>query len=298
MSAPARQEEHIEMAERELFYPERFKDASRYYTTGRPTYPRLLAARVASLVGLSARGDVLDLGTGPGFLAIDFAPLAHAVTAVDPAEEMLSTAAVNARAAGTAVRFVRGSSYELGPHLGRFQLVTIGRAFHWMDRPATLGLLDALVEPSGGVALFNESYPEVPENSWRKAFQESIDAYSTEDPARPKIRASASNESVLLESSFDHLERISVLERRRTPVERFVDRALSFASTWHGRPGSRERDLAGEIRDIIRPYADAEGLVREVLEGHALIARRTRDLPEVAALPARQNVTAGAAASL
>lgn len=265
------------MAERELFYPERFKDASRYYSTGRPTYPRQLAARVARAVGLSAGEGVLDLGTGPGFLAIDFAPLARAVTGVDPSPEMLEAAQENARAARVEVRFVRGSSYELGPHLGRFKLVTIGRAFHWMDRAATLRSLDELVEPGGGVALFGESYPDVPANAWRKQFQEIVDGYSTDDPARPKIRASASNESVLLDSGFDQLERVSVLEPRRTPIERFVDRALSFASTWHGRPGSREQDLAGEIRAAIAPHADAEGKVGEVLEGHALIARRSRD---------------------
>jgi SAM-dependent methyltransferase len=288
------------MTERELFYPERFKDASRYYTTGRPTYPRLLASRVAQRVGVSRSEDVLDLGTGPGFLAIDFAPLAHAVTAVDPSLEMLSAATSNALAAGVDIRFVRGSSYELGPHLGRFKLVTIGRAFHWMDRPATLALLETLVEPGGGVALFGETYPDVPANAWRQAFQGTIDSYSSDDPARPKLRASASNESVFLASAFDHLERVSVLEPRRTPIERFVDRALSFASTWHGRPGSREQDLAGEIRNVIAPYADAEGLVHEVLEGHALIARRSRDLSDETSFPERSNganFPAGAAAS-
>jgi len=267
------------VADRELFYPERFKDASRYYTTGRPTYPALLSARVAVLVGLTSEDDVLDLGTGPGFLAIDFAPLSRAVTAVDPSPEMLSAAATNAERARVAIRFVRGSSYELGSHLGRFKLVTIGRAFHWMDRAATLGVLDALVEPGGGVALFGESYPDVPANAWHPAFQAAIDRYSTDDPARPKIRAATSNESILLSSSFDQLERASVLERRRTPVERFVDRALSFASTWHGRPGSREHDLAGEIRAIVGEHAGADGTVLEVIEGHALLARRSRDLP-------------------
>jgi len=266
------------VAERELFYPERFKDASRYYTTGRPTYPRLLSTRVAALVGVSGDDDVLDLGTGPGFLALDFAPLARTVTAVDPSPEMLHAASANAERAGLAIRFVRGSSYELSAELGRFKLVTIGRAFHWMDRAATLAALDALVEPRGGVALFAESYPDVPANAWRAAFQAAIDSYSTEDPARPKIRASASNESVLYASGFDHLERVSVLEQRRTPVERFVDRALSFASTWHGRAGSREHDLAGDIRDIIERHAGADGNVLEVIEGHALIARRSRDL--------------------
>lgn len=266
------------MTQRELFYPERFKDASRYYTTGRPTYPRLLSTRVAALVGLSSSEDVLDLGTGPGFLAIDFAPLARAVTALDPAPEMLSAARENAARANVAIRFVQGSSYELGPHLGSFKLVTIGRAFHWMDRAATLGLLDGLVQRAGGVALFGESYPDVPANAWRAAFQGIIDRYSTDDPARPQIRASASHESLLLASSFNHLERISVLEQRRTPIERFVDRALSFASTWHGRPGSREQDLAGEIRAAIAPHAGSDGAVLEVLEGQALIARRSNEI--------------------
>ncbi|WP_437317556.1 class I SAM-dependent methyltransferase [Sorangium sp. So ce385] len=266
------------MTERKLFYPERFKTASQYYTTGRPTYPKLLSRRVAELVGLTRDGGVLDLGTGPGFLAIDFAPRARAVTAVDPSPEMLAAARANAARADVSIQFVQGSSYELGPHLGRFHLVTIGRAFHWMDRVETIRSLDALLDRGGAVALFGETYPEVPANAWHKEFQALIDKYSTEDPARPQIREAVKNEAVLLDSAFSHLERISVLEQRATPVERFVDRALSFAATWHGRPGSREEDLAVEVRRAIAKHADADGIVREVLEGHALVARRPREV--------------------
>jgi len=68
---------------------------------------------------------------------------------------------------------------------------------------------------------------------------------------------------------------VSVLEPRSTPVERFVDRALSFATTWHGRPASREEDLPHEVRRVLAPFADARGLVREVIEGHA----RSRAVP-------------------
>ena len=74
------------MTGRPLFYPERFKDAARYYTTGRPTYPKLLARRVAGLIDLAGE-NVLDLGTGPGFLAIDFASLANTVTAIGSRQE-------------------------------------------------------------------------------------------------------------------------------------------------------------------------------------------------------------------
>jgi len=68
----------------DVMFPGRFRDLANYYTTGRPTYPRLLARRVADLVGLNGSQTVLDLGTGPGFLAIDFHPFAGKVIGVDP----------------------------------------------------------------------------------------------------------------------------------------------------------------------------------------------------------------------
>lgn len=267
-----------DMSDRKLFYPERFKIASHYYTSGRPTYPRALAQRIAQRVGLSRSERVLDVGTGPGFVAIDFAPLAGGVTAIDPSPEMLEIASANASQAGVAIEFVLGSSYDIGPQLGRFKLATFGRSFHWTDRAATLGALDSLLEAGGAVVLLGESYPQVPDNVWEPEFQTLIDSYATDDPARPQIKASASNETVLLESPFDALERIAVIEVRSTPVERFVDRALSFATTWHGRPGSREDDLAVEVRAAVGKHAGPDGKVREVLEGEALLAFRSRDV--------------------
>ena len=72
---------------------------------------------------------------------------------MDPTPEMLSAARALAGATPN-IRFVAGSSYELGPALGRFHLVVIGRSFHWMDRVDTLNRLDAMIEPAGAVALF------------------------------------------------------------------------------------------------------------------------------------------------
>lgn len=265
----------------QVLFPERFKNPARFYTTGRPSYPKLLARRVASLVGLTLSENVLDLGTGPGFLAIDFAPLAHAVTAIDPSDEMLQAARQNAELTGVRIKFLKGSSFELATRLagelGRFKLVTIGRAFHWMDREQTLAALDTLLVHGGAVALFGERYPEVPDNAWHGEFQRLLDSYSSDDPAKARLRGTAQNDAVLLQSPFNHIERISVVESRRTPVEHFVDRALSFGAAWDGRPGSREDDLADEVRKLISRYAK-DGIVREVVEGHALVALRNRDL--------------------
>ncbi|MDO9711491.1 class I SAM-dependent methyltransferase [Paracraurococcus lichenis] len=256
-----------------VLFPGRFRDLADVYAAGRPTYPPLLARRVATLVGLDGRQDVLDLGTGPGFLALDFHPYARRVTGIDPEPEMLRVARAAAAAAAARIDFVEGSSNDLGRHPGLFRLVTIGRAFHWMDRPRTLAALDDIIDPQGGVALFVERYPEVPANAWHVPFQAVIERYAVTDPAREVLASGKDHEAVLLASAFSHLERIAVLERRATPVQRLVDRALSFAKAWQGHPGSRRDDLAGEIRSVLQGFAE-DGIVHEVLEGTALIARR------------------------
>jgi SAM-dependent methyltransferase len=261
------------MSHTDVLFPGRFRDLADFYTTGRPTYPPLLARRVADLVGLNGSQTVLDLGTGPGFLALDFYPYAEKVIGVDPEPAMLNAARRNAQKAGVEIEFVDGSSNDLGPRFGRLHLVTIGRAFHWMDRPRTLEALDQLIEPAGAVALFQESYPLVPANTWHATFQTILDHYGAEDPAREQTHKNKDHEAVLLDSAFSHLERVAVLEQRQTSIEHIVDRSLSYGRAWQGRPGSRLKDMALEVRDALAPYVN-NGYVLEVLEGSALVARR------------------------
>ena len=118
----------------------RFRSAAQYYLLGRPPYSSLLIRRVVELCALNSTHKILDLGTGPGQLAIAFAPSVGEVTALDPEPEMLEIGKKNASSGHFKISFVQGSSYDLGPQFGRFQAATIGRAFHWMDRPATLHL--------------------------------------------------------------------------------------------------------------------------------------------------------------
>ena len=63
-----------------------------YYERYRLAYPDRLIARVAGLLGLKPGDAVLDLGCGTGMLAIAFARLGMAVTAMDPEPDMLAAA--------------------------------------------------------------------------------------------------------------------------------------------------------------------------------------------------------------
>src|SRR5882762_69304 len=158
------------------FEPDRHGAAVAHYERGRPPYAPALIRRVAEVTGLGSQHRVLDLGCGPGPLARSFAPLAREVVAVDPSPEMLTQA--RALAGKTAnIRFVAGSSYDLGPALGHFHLVVMGRSFHWMDRVDTLKRLDRMIEPAGAVALFHDSAPAVPANAWRKVWRDIREHY-------------------------------------------------------------------------------------------------------------------------
>lgn len=141
------------MAEEVNLEPRRFAAAASHYLAGRPAYAERLILRIVQKLPLGAADAVMDLGCGPGQLAILFAPYVGSVLAIDPSAEMLEIAR---HAAGEAakIRFKPGSSFDIGPELGTFKLVTIGRAFHWMDRSDTLQRLDGMVAKGGAVALF------------------------------------------------------------------------------------------------------------------------------------------------
>src|SRR5262245_23439902 len=149
------------MAEPSPLQQRRFRTAAPYYLAGRPAYAPRLIRLVARLTGLTAHDRMLDLGCGPGMLAGSFAPLVRDVVAMDPEPEMLRIATEQFGAVAN-IRFIQGSSHDLSLATGRFKLVTMGRSFHWMDRPETLRRLDDMIEPDGSVALFDSEHRNVP----------------------------------------------------------------------------------------------------------------------------------------
>jgi SAM-dependent methyltransferase len=257
------------------FEKHRFRSAAAHYRHGRPPYATALFDRVAERVGLTQAHAVLDLGCGPGQLALGFARFAGRVTAIDPEPEMLRIAEAEAAEAGLAIRFVEGSSYDIGTELGSFRLVVIGRAFHWMDRADTLRRLDGMIEAGGALALFGDRHPEMLENAWRAVYDAVLDKYSAEDPARRQRKGEdwVQHESVLLASAFPWLERIGVIESRRTPVGYIEDRLLSLSSVSRDKIGARADDMIAELSEKLVPFV-RNGAITEVVESQALVAMR------------------------
>ena len=173
------------------------------------------------------------------------------------------------------VHFKSGSSFDIGSELGTFKLVTIGRAFHWMDRPDTLQRLDAMVDKEGAVALFTDSHPKHRDNAWVEPFQRIIDDHGSGDIIRASRRSAdwPSHEEILLDSPFARLERVAVIEKRALRAEHLVERALSISAINEANLGGKMQHLIDDIQELSSRFS-LGGVVSEVIETSALIARR------------------------
>ena len=248
--------------------------SSQSFVHGRLSCPNELIEKVVSVTGLTGQGSLLDLGCGDGRLGVAFAPYVKRVVGVDSDPEMMQVATACARDKGVEVTFRFGERLPLDDFSGNFHLVTVGSSFRGMDRATTLEALDKIVFPFGALALFRDSHPEIPQNLWYKRLQSALRPFSQPEPTHPSSEAPLADEFYLLKSKFDRLERVSVIQRIESPVERVLHRAWSMSMPRSGQLDSEMRTILENLRALLNQHA-SKGLIAEVIESEALVAFRS-----------------------
>lgn len=256
--------------------PNRFRSVIPHYINGRPPYAQRLVARLARETKLDAQSRVLDLGCGPGSLTLPLSHYCGSMIGIDADAEMIAAARHAAKIAGVDIDWRVGSSFDLDAALAPLHLVTIARAFHWMDRKATLERLDELIAPGGAVALVNTELHDLGPTLWHAAFEELRKGHGRFDDFYRWRKSEAWEEhpSVLLRSPFGEVERVSVFERRAATLEEVVARALSFSANSPavlGEDGCAAYEA--EVRQRMLAISPS-GSFPEIVESVAIIARR------------------------
>jgi SAM-dependent methyltransferase len=127
-----------------------FQGSAPFYVRGRLPYAAGLADRLAEALGLDGRGRLIDVGCGPGVLALALADRFAEIVGVDPDAGMVAEAARRAREAGIDnARWVRLRAEELPAGLGSFRAASFGQSFHWMERERVAAIVFGMLEPGG-----------------------------------------------------------------------------------------------------------------------------------------------------
>ena len=145
--------------------PTIYLGSAAHYRYGRPAYSPELEAVLTKEAGLDGNGRLLDVGCGPGVLAVRLARLFDQVVGLDPDAGMLAEGwrAAEEKTVGN-IRWVQGLAEELPAVApGPYRLVTFGQSFHWTDERLVAETVYDMLEPGGALALVVHTVTERPQ---------------------------------------------------------------------------------------------------------------------------------------
>jgi SAM-dependent methyltransferase len=250
-------------------------DTASFYARYRRAYPGELVERLGEF-GRDGRGRLLDLGCGTGALLLQLVPFFEQAVGVDPEPDMLREAErATPEAHLEAIEWIRGSSADLralAPALGRFDLVTIGTAFHFMEPASTLGELQQIAGDGVVAVAYNGTPMWLHPDPWAKELRRVL-----EDRLGPVPDADFTADALCAADETMNALGYTEIERwERTYVETIdldfvVGHVLSATSVEQIPPAERQ-DFAREVSAAIATVAPSLR-VDESIRVRAVIGR-------------------------
>ncbi|MET4116461.1 SAM-dependent methyltransferase [Bradyrhizobium sp. JR4.1] len=253
----------------------RFASTAALYEHLRPPYPSEFFRSVAEKLGLSTQSSLIDLGTGPGLLALGFAPYVGRIVGVDPEPAMLDAARRTAASAGHALTLIEGKVETLSPDIS-FDVVTIGRALHWMDREPTLARLDRLVARGGAILICASFSVTDGRNPWLDGYSDVRRRWSPAklwEEAGRGTRTHRDLPAFFRGSAFQPTELVTVETSHVVGVEDLTRRTLTYSSSSPDALGDNVEAMLRDVREHLASFS-GNGVVAETIVSTAQIVKR------------------------
>ena len=253
-----------------------FASAAIYYDRYRAPYASGALDQVIAAFALGPGSRALDLGCGPGTIAIPLSRVVAEVVAVDPDPHMLAEGQRLAAEMGRGnIRWIQGRAEDVLPGLGHFHAVTLGQSLHWMDRDLVLRRLADIVEDGGGVAILDEGRRRAPE-SWAGVAADLVSSYLGPTGRHPSKHPEMDHEPSLRRSTHFY---IFTVREFPSEITRDVVSILGcvYSSVRSTKPmfGDRAPAFEDELsRILIR--LNPSGVFHEALETAVYLAPKAR----------------------
>ena len=254
----------------------RFAATVALYEELRPPYPPTFFREVAQQLRLTHGQALIDLGTGPGLLALGFSPYVGRIVGVDPEPAMIAAARAAASRASQAITLIESKTENLSGDIGSFDVVTIGRALHWMDREATLARFDTLVAPNGMVLVCSSHSALDGANPWLDDYNQARRAWSDASlwsEAGSGARVHRDLAAFFRGSQFHVADAIAVETSHDIKVGDLARRVLTFSSSSPTVLGDRADAMLRDLEKRLFPFS-REGVVTEVVVSVAQVTKR------------------------
>lgn len=230
--------------------------------------------RLVTAARLTGNERVLDIATGPGYIAEAFARAAREVIGVDLTAAMLAIGVERTKERGVSnVSFRIGDAQNLPFEKEEFDVVVSRLALHHTQNPAQVVREMTRVCRLGGTVLVEDIYGS--EHPERAAYQNRWE--KLRDPSHVQTLPISELLHLFREAGLE-TERVSTFEDICPEVERWLATtkvpAADAAEVRRLLEEDRLQDLSGA-----RPFLDAEGRLRFHARTVTLTGRRFRPLP-------------------
>jgi ubiquinone/menaquinone biosynthesis C-methylase UbiE len=239
----------------------RFASTVPYYSRYREPYPAAFFDTVAARLHFTGRERLADIGCGPAPLAIGFSPYVASCTGIDPEPAMLEAAREEAAASGIVIDLVEARIEALLETIEVFDVVTIGRALHWMEPQATLRVLERIVVDGGPILVCGTSPPPGLANPWLEPYNEIRSKWVDH---RGEERYSNDAEQRFAASRFRFVEKIVVTTKHPVTIEELVRRSLSRSTTSPQLLGDKLAEFEQSLAKALRPFASNDVIEEEL----------------------------------
>jgi cyclopropane fatty-acyl-phospholipid synthase-like methyltransferase len=254
----------------------RFATTVALYEELRTPYPPAFFREVAQRLAFGKQHALIDLGTGPGLLALGFAPYVGRIVGVDPEPAMLAAANKAAARASQAFTLIPGKAEDLPDDFGGFDVVTIGRALHWMDREATLARLERLVAPAGVILVCASFSAKNGQNPWLDDYNAARRAWSKESlwsESGSGARTHRDLAGFFRGTRFHAADVIRVETSHEISVRDLARRVLTFSSSSPDVLGDKVEAMLRDVEQRLLPLS-RDGWITEVVAATAQEVKR------------------------